>query len=86
MREKMDPGNWELRLSGSFGTTATDNGIVKLIDDSNATTDPSVQEHKRYSMLLVVLLQPVILYLIVIPIHLVYFFQITELLFYLKMS
>ena len=42
MREKMDPGNWELRLSGSFGTTAADNGIVKLIDDSNATTDPSV--------------------------------------------
>ncbi len=42
MREKMDPGNWELRLSGSFGATAADNGIVKLIDDSNATTDPSV--------------------------------------------
>ena len=36
LREKMDPGNWELRISGSGKTT------VKLIDDSGATTNPSV--------------------------------------------
>jgi len=31
MREKVDPGNWELQLSGS---------AMKLIDDSGATTNP----------------------------------------------
>ena len=31
MREKVDPGNWELQLSGS---------AVKLIDDSGATSNP----------------------------------------------
>ena len=36
LREKMDPGNWELHISGSGKTT------VKLIDDSGATTNPSV--------------------------------------------
>ena len=35
MREKVDPGNWELHLSGSTRT-------VKLIDDSGATTNPDV--------------------------------------------
>jgi len=34
MREKVDPGNWELHLDG--GTN-----LVKLIDDSKATTNPS---------------------------------------------
>ena len=38
----MDPGNWELHLSGSYSSSAAANGTVKLIDDSNATTDPSV--------------------------------------------
>jgi hypothetical protein len=32
MREKVDPGNWELQLSGS---------AMKLIDDSGATSNPS---------------------------------------------
>lgn len=35
MREKVDPGNWELRLTG--GTRE-----VRLIDDSGATTNPDV--------------------------------------------
>ena len=36
MREKLDPGNWELRLGG-----------LKLIDDSGATTNPTVNEGGR---------------------------------------
>ena len=36
MREKIDPGNWELRL-----------GALKLIDDSNATSNPTVNEGGR---------------------------------------
>ena len=36
MREKLDPGNWELRL-----------GKFKLIDDSNATSNPTVNEGGR---------------------------------------
>ena len=36
MREKIDPGNWELRL-----------GNLKLIDDSNATSNPTVNEGGR---------------------------------------
>ncbi len=38
MREKMDPGNWELHLSGSK-KKAGDN--IRLIDDSGATTNPT---------------------------------------------
>ena len=34
MREKVDPGNWELWLDGGAN-------LVKLIDDSKATTNPS---------------------------------------------
>mgnify|MGYP003111600231 FL=1 len=41
-REKIDPGNWELHLSGS-GATST----LKLIDDSGATTNPTVNEGGR---------------------------------------
>ena len=37
MREKMDPGNWELHLSGS-NKKVGDN--IRLIDDSNSTTNP----------------------------------------------
>ena len=40
MREKIDPGNWELHLSGTLGNGV--NGFVKLIDDSKATTNPEV--------------------------------------------
>ncbi len=38
MREKMDPGNWELHISGSSKKVG-DN--IRLIDDSNATTNPT---------------------------------------------
>jgi len=40
MREKMDPGNWELHL----GSTTP---LVKLIDDSGATTTPTVNQAGR---------------------------------------
>ena len=40
LREKMDPGNWELRISGSSHT-------IKLIDDSGATTNPTVNQGGR---------------------------------------
>ena len=41
LREKMDPGNWELHISGS--------GIkkYKFIDDSGATTNPTVNQGGR---------------------------------------
>ena len=41
LKEKMDPGNWELRLSGSNGDT------LHLIDDSGATNDPNVRNTQR---------------------------------------
>ena len=41
LKEKMDPGNWELRLSGSNGQ------ILHLIDDSGATNDPNVRNTAR---------------------------------------
>ena len=37
MREKMDPGNWELELSGSKAKIGHD---IRLIDDSKSTTNP----------------------------------------------
>ena len=40
-REKIDPGNWELHLSGSGYST------LKLIDDSGATSDSSVKASQR---------------------------------------
>ena len=39
-REKLDPGNWELRLTKGANT-------LKLIDDSGATADSSVNASKR---------------------------------------
>jgi len=42
IREKLDPGNWELNLSGSGGTETR-----RLIDDSGATTDSSVNAAGR---------------------------------------
>jgi hypothetical protein len=44
LREKMDPGNWELHLSAS-GAAA--NRVIKLIDDSGATTNPAVNQGGR---------------------------------------
>ena len=48
MREKVDPGNWELHLSGS----GEDSGVacnsgVKLIDDSSATTNTTINSANR---------------------------------------
>ena len=45
LREKMDPGNWELHLSAS-GTPA-EYGVIKLIDDSAATTNPTMNQGGR---------------------------------------
>ena len=43
MREKVDPGNWELHLSGSgHGQSG-----IKLIDDSSATTNTTVNSANR---------------------------------------
>ena len=42
LREKMDPGNWELHISGSEGT-----GSFRFIDDSGATTNPTVNQGGR---------------------------------------
>ena len=41
LREKMDPGNWELHISGSGGNK------YKFIDDSDATTSPTVNQGGR---------------------------------------
>jgi len=52
-REKLDPGNWELHLSGSNaagtlgGTGLGGNSLLKLIDDSGATADSSVKASQR---------------------------------------
>ncbi len=49
LREKMDPGNWELHLSSSTtsGIAAPDQAYIKLIDDSGATTNPEVNQGGR---------------------------------------
>jgi hypothetical protein len=41
-REKLDPGNWELRLQSADATKT-----VKLIDDSGATADSSIKGSQR---------------------------------------
>ena len=43
-REKLDPGNWELHLSGSGDSETT---FLKLIDDSGATADSSIKASER---------------------------------------
>ena len=43
MREKVDPGNWELHLSGS----ADFESGIKLIDDSSATTNTTINSANR---------------------------------------
>ena len=45
-REKIDPGNWELHLSGLMPAAGKDS-VVKLIDDSGATTNPTVNQGGR---------------------------------------
>ena len=42
MREKMDPGNWELKIGAHTGGK-----IMKFIDDSGATTTPTVNQAGR---------------------------------------
>tara|TARA_R100000008_G_scaffold57268_4_gene35378 strand:+ start:30 stop:1085 length:1056 start_codon:yes stop_codon:yes gene_type:complete len=44
-REKVDPGNWELWISGSSGGTGKN--LIKLIDDSEATADSAVKASER---------------------------------------
>ena len=51
-REKIDPGNWELHLSGSnaagtLGGTTPGSSLLKLIDDSGATADSSIKASQR---------------------------------------
>ena len=46
LREKMDPGNWELHISGGLGGVHSTIPL-KFIDDSGATTDPSVDAGGR---------------------------------------
>ena len=46
-REKIDPGNWELHLSGSGKDTGNTNKILKLIDDSESTADSTVKASQR---------------------------------------
>lgn len=43
LREKMDPGNWELHLRKGAGQ----GNIIKLIDDSEATTNPTMNQGGR---------------------------------------
>ena len=45
-REKIDPGNWELKLSGNMPALFFDDKI-SLIDDSGATTNPTVDQGGR---------------------------------------
>ena len=50
LREKMDPGNWELHVSGSGSGSADEgheSGLLKFIDDSGATTSPTVNQGGR---------------------------------------
>ena len=48
LREKMDPGNWEIHLSGSALSAANAAGnVIKLIDDSQSTTNPKVNQGGR---------------------------------------
>ena len=47
LREKMDPGNWELHLSGSDTLLGSTDARIKLIDDSGATTNPTVNQGGR---------------------------------------
>ena len=45
-KEKVDPGNWQLTLSGSSGTE-NKGGLRTFIDDSGAVTNPTINEAGR---------------------------------------
>ena len=45
-REKIDPGNWELRIASGSGSGSS-GGLLNLIDDSEATSDSSVKASQR---------------------------------------
>ena len=45
-REKIDPGNWELRIASGSGSGSS-GGLLRLIDDSEATSDSSVKASQR---------------------------------------
>ena len=45
-KEKVDPGNWQFTISGSSGTEAK-GGLRTFIDDSGATTNPTINEAGR---------------------------------------
>ena len=45
LREKMDPGNWELHISKSNGAAGATK--LKFIDDSGATTNPTMNQGGR---------------------------------------
>jgi len=47
LREKMDPGNWELHMSASTSASSVASDVIKLIDDSNSTLDPKVNQGGR---------------------------------------
>ena len=44
MREKVDPGNWEIHMSGSYtaGAAGASGNVTKFIDDSSATTNATI--------------------------------------------
>jgi len=45
-KEKVDPGNWQFTISGSSGTE-NKGGLRTFIDDSGATTNPTINEAGR---------------------------------------
>ena len=45
-KEKVDPGNWQLTISGSSGTE-NKGGLRTFIDDSGAVTNPTINEAGR---------------------------------------
>ena len=47
LREKMDPGNWELHMSASVTASDAESDVIKFIDDSAATTNPTVNQGGR---------------------------------------
>ena len=47
LREKMDPGNWELHMSASVTASSAESDVIKFIDDSAATTNPTVNQGGR---------------------------------------
>jgi hypothetical protein len=50
LREKLDPGNWELCLSGSMVSASSANGITRLIDNSKGTTATTSDGKRVYNV------------------------------------